>query len=222
MPCEPGPLKTRVALVADLFCGAGGSSTGARRALASLGLQMNLVAVNHWNVAIETHSRNHPEARHYCQDVNGVKPAEIVPEGRLDLLMASPTCTYHSRARGGKPINDQGPHGSLGDRALVHRIAGQRAARRERAGIRRLGPARFADRNTDQTPGRRIFPGLDSGAPRRRVQARQAHPQCRGFRRGDDARTVLFDGALRRQAGPLARPDPQPIGRGGPAGPRRP
>jgi DNA (cytosine-5)-methyltransferase 1 len=31
-----------------------------------------------------------------------------VPEGKLDLLMASPTCTYHSRARGGKPINDQG------------------------------------------------------------------------------------------------------------------
>jgi DNA (cytosine-5)-methyltransferase 1 len=27
---------------------------------------MNLVAVNHWNIAIETHGRNHPEARHYC------------------------------------------------------------------------------------------------------------------------------------------------------------
>lgn len=107
MPFESGPLKTRVALVADLFCGAGGSSTGARCALASLGFQMNLVAVNHWNVAIETHSRNHPEARHYCQDVNTVKPTEVVPEGKLDLLMASPTCTYHSRARGGKPINDQ-------------------------------------------------------------------------------------------------------------------
>jgi DNA (cytosine-5)-methyltransferase 1 len=91
-----------------LFCGAGGSSTGARRALASLGFQMNLVAVNHWNVAIETHSRNHPQARHYCQDVNAVKPAEVVPEGKLDLLMASPTCTYHSRARGGKPMSDQG------------------------------------------------------------------------------------------------------------------
>ena len=86
MPFESGPLKTRVALVADLFCGAGGSSTGARRALASLGFQMNLVAVNHWNVAIETHSRNHPEARHYCQDVNTVKPTEVVPEGKLDLL----------------------------------------------------------------------------------------------------------------------------------------
>ena len=117
MPCEPEPLKTRVALVADLFCGAGGSSTGARRALAALGVQINLVAVNHWNVAIETHSRNHAEARHYCQDVNGVKPAEVVPEGKLDLLMASPTCTYHSRARGGKPINDQG---RMDPWAIVH------------------------------------------------------------------------------------------------------
>jgi len=117
MPCEPGPQKTRVALAADLFCGAGGSSTGARRALADLGFQMNLVAVNHWNVAIETHSRNHPEARHYCQDVNAVKPAEVVPEGKLDLLMASPTCTYHSRARGGKPINDQG---RMDPWAIVH------------------------------------------------------------------------------------------------------
>jgi len=117
MPSEPGPLKTRVVLVADLFCGAGGSSTGARRALASLGFQMNLVAVNHWNIAIETHSRNHPEARHYCQDVNAVKPAEVVPEGKLDLLMASPTCTYHSRARFGKPINDQG---RMDPWAIVH------------------------------------------------------------------------------------------------------
>src|SRR6516162_182251 len=75
MQCEPGPLKTRGVLVADLFCGAGGSSSGARRALESLGFQMNLVAVNHWNIAIETHSRNHPEARHYCQDLNAVKPA---------------------------------------------------------------------------------------------------------------------------------------------------
>src|ERR1700740_2076953 len=116
MPCESRPPKNRVALVADLFCGAGGSSTGARRALASLGLEMNLVAVNHWNVAIETHSRNHPEARHYCQDVNAVKPAEVVPEGMLDLLMASPTCTYHSRARGGKPARHLGENLGIRER----------------------------------------------------------------------------------------------------------
>lgn len=98
----------RKILVADLFCGAGGSSTGARQAIeADLGRRMDLVCVNHWDRAIETHARMHPEARHYCQDVGSARPIECVPEGRLDLLMASPTCTYHSRARGGRPTSDQ-------------------------------------------------------------------------------------------------------------------
>lgn len=99
------PLKP--ALVADLFCGAGGSSTGAKRALDRLGRGMTLTCVNHWPIAIESHSRNHPEARHYVQDIASVRPIEVVPEGYLDLLMASPTCTHHSRARGGKPTSDQ-------------------------------------------------------------------------------------------------------------------
>jgi DNA (cytosine-5)-methyltransferase 1 len=97
----------RKILVADLLCGAGGSSTGCARALAALGLQMELVCVNHWPVAIETHRRNHPDARHYVQDISVVRPHLIVPEGYLDLLMASPTCTHHSVARGGKPTSDQ-------------------------------------------------------------------------------------------------------------------
>lgn len=101
------PAAVRPALVADLFCGAGGSSTGARRAMNALGLRMVLTCVNHWPLAIETHQLNHPEARHYCQDVASLRPVEAVPEGYLDLLMASPTCTYHSRARGGKPTSDQ-------------------------------------------------------------------------------------------------------------------
>lgn len=94
-------------LVADLFCGAGGSSTGARRTIEGLGRRMVLTCVNHWDRAIETHKRMHPDARHYCQDVSLVRPIAVVPEGRLDLLMASPTCTYHSRARGGRPTSDQ-------------------------------------------------------------------------------------------------------------------
>lgn len=97
----------RKMLVADLLCGAGGSSTGAQRALAELGLDMDLVCVNHWPVAIDTHQRNHPEARHYVQDISTVRPHILVPEGYLDLLMASPTCTHHSVARGGKPTSDQ-------------------------------------------------------------------------------------------------------------------
>lgn len=97
----------RKMLVADLLCGAGGSSTGCARALADLGLKMELVCVNHWGVAIDTHKKNHPEARHYVQDIATVRPHLIVPEGYLDLLMASPTCTHHSVARGGKPTSDQ-------------------------------------------------------------------------------------------------------------------
>ncbi|TGQ19305.1 DNA cytosine methyltransferase [Mesorhizobium sp. M00.F.Ca.ET.217.01.1.1] len=97
----------RKMLVADLLCGAGGSSTGAQRALSELGLDMELVCVNHWPVAIDTHQRNHPEARHYVQDIATVRPHLLVPEGYLDLLMASPTCTHHSVARGGKPTSDQ-------------------------------------------------------------------------------------------------------------------
>jgi DNA (cytosine-5)-methyltransferase 1 len=97
----------RKILVADLFCGAGGSSTGAERALSRLGLEMELVCVNHWGTALETHQRNHPRARHYCADISQVRPHQVVPEGYLDLLMASPTCTHHSIARGGKPTSDQ-------------------------------------------------------------------------------------------------------------------
>ena len=95
-------------LVADLFCGAGGSSTGAQKAITDIGGSMELVAVNHWNTAIATHSRNHPTAKHVIEDVNRVKPELAVEGGYLDILMASPECTYHSRARGGKPVHDQG------------------------------------------------------------------------------------------------------------------
>jgi DNA (cytosine-5)-methyltransferase 1 len=94
-------------LVSDLFCGAGGSSTGAERAIKELGHKMTLVCINHWPVAIETHKRNHPEARHYIEDITVVDPVKLVPEGYLDLLMASPECTHFSRARGGKPVNNQ-------------------------------------------------------------------------------------------------------------------
>lgn len=95
-------------LIADLFCGAGGSSTGAERAVRSLGREMTLVCVNHWPVAIETHKKNHPSARHYVEDVTVADPERIVPEGYLDLLMASPECRFYSRARGGRPVHDQG------------------------------------------------------------------------------------------------------------------
>lgn len=92
---------------ADLFCGAGGTSTGLLQAAHELGQNMNLVAVNHWELAISTHSANHPNVKHYNSDLKDVDPRQVVPSGKLRLLVASPECTHFSRARGGKPMSKQ-------------------------------------------------------------------------------------------------------------------
>lgn len=92
---------------ADLFCGSGGTSTGLLQAAEAQGRAVELVAVNHWTTAVETHAKNHPGAQHHCADLDSLNPRKAVPGGYLDLLWASPECTHHSNARGGKPMNDQ-------------------------------------------------------------------------------------------------------------------
>lgn len=108
LECEIGVLMGRKEIKAvDLFCGAGGSSTGLAQACAAQDKSLKLFALNHWSVAIDTHSLNHPDATHLCESIDNVDPRKAVPWGRLDILIASPECTHHSRARGGKPVNDQ-------------------------------------------------------------------------------------------------------------------
>lgn len=97
----------RTVVAADLFCGAGGTSSGLMRAAADLGAAVELTAVNHWPTAVETHTANHPGARHYCADLDALDPRLAVPGGKLDLLVASPECTHFATARGAKPIDDQ-------------------------------------------------------------------------------------------------------------------
>lgn len=92
---------------ADLFCGAGGTSTGLIQAARAAGLDVNLTAINHWELAVETHAANHPDARHLCASLDSLNPRDLYREGELDLLLASPECTNHSRARGSRPISDQ-------------------------------------------------------------------------------------------------------------------
>jgi len=91
----------------DLFCGAGGTSAGVQAACRRMGLGLDLLAINHWDVAIQTHTRNHPEARHICWPIEQISPKRVIPGRRLDLLCASPECTHHSIARGGMPVSDQ-------------------------------------------------------------------------------------------------------------------
>ena len=104
-PGNPPPSEI---VVVDLFSGAGGFSTGAQRAIEEMGGTINLRAINHWPVAIDTHQKNHPRAQHYVEDVERADPEAIVPDGYLDILIASPECRFYSRARGGKPTHDQG------------------------------------------------------------------------------------------------------------------
>jgi len=85
----------------DLFAGAGGFSTGAAMA----GVPV-LWAANHWPLAVATHSRNHPETLHLCQDLHQANWANVPAH---DLLLASPCCQGHSPARGkshGHPQHD--------------------------------------------------------------------------------------------------------------------
>jgi DNA (cytosine-5)-methyltransferase 1 len=79
--------------VTDLFCGAGGSSSGAE-AVAGVRVRM---ATNHWALAIETHNTNHPHVDHDVADISEVDPRRYP---RTDLLWASPSCTFWSPARG--------------------------------------------------------------------------------------------------------------------------
>jgi DNA (cytosine-5)-methyltransferase 1 len=85
----------------DLFAGLGGWSTGARMA------GVNVVwAANHWQSAVEWHSANHPDAIHVCQDLHQARWEDVPAH---DLLLASPCCQGHSKARGkasGNPQHD--------------------------------------------------------------------------------------------------------------------
>jgi len=93
--------------IADLFCGAGGSSHGVANAFDRLGLSYELTAINHWDLAVATHTRNHPKARHLCESLDNINPRTLYKENELDVLWASPECTHHSMAAGGRPINEQ-------------------------------------------------------------------------------------------------------------------
>jgi DNA (cytosine-5)-methyltransferase 1 len=90
-------------LVIDLFAGGGGASTGIEQAI---GRPVD-IAVNHDREAVALHQANHPLTKHYVSDVFEVDPREVTEGRPVGLLWASPDCTYHSKARGGKPHRDR-------------------------------------------------------------------------------------------------------------------
>lgn len=95
--------------IVSLFCGAGGESAGKELAFQQLGLQTRDMlhhAVNHWDLAVMVHGKNFPHVWVHQEDITVVTAADYGLE-HINLLWASPSCVHHSRARGGKPKDDQ-------------------------------------------------------------------------------------------------------------------
>lgn len=100
-------------IVIDLFCGAGGTTTGFSQARDKHGNQLAIIAacVNHDAKAIESHWKNHPEVYHFEEDIRTLDLTPLIsiidqyrklyPWAKI-VLWASLECTNFSKAKGGQ------------------------------------------------------------------------------------------------------------------------
>lgn len=86
-------------LIIDCFAGGGGASVGIEMAL---GRPVD-IAINHDPDAILMHKTNHPDTLHLTEDIFKVDLKKYVKGQHVALMWASPDCTSHSKAKGGKP-----------------------------------------------------------------------------------------------------------------------
>jgi DNA (cytosine-5)-methyltransferase 1 len=106
-------------IVVDLFCGAGGTTTGFEQAMyvdengqMQYCLAEVIACVNHDHKAIKSHWLNHPRVKHFNEDIRTLDLKELVrlvekyrskyPNAVL-ILWASLECTNFSKAKGGLP-----------------------------------------------------------------------------------------------------------------------
>lgn len=86
-------------LIVDNFAGGGGASTGIEMAT---GYSVD-IAINHDPEAIKMHKANHPNTKHYCENVWSVDPVKACNGHPVGLAWFSPDCKHFSKAKGGKP-----------------------------------------------------------------------------------------------------------------------
>ncbi|MCR0983144.1 DNA cytosine methyltransferase [Roseomonas populi] len=89
--------------VLDLFSGGGGSSWGAQTAGAEI-----VCGVDAWDRAVEAYGQNfgRHKARHLTMTPD-TGPEALGNIGTIDLILASPECTHHTCARGGRPRDEE-------------------------------------------------------------------------------------------------------------------
>lgn len=100
-------------LYIDLFCGAGGTSTGVESARINGEQCAKVIAcVNHDANAIASHAANHPDAMHFIEDIRTLELSPLMAHvekckkqypDALIVLWASLECTNFSKAKGGQP-----------------------------------------------------------------------------------------------------------------------
>ncbi len=100
-------------IIVDLFCGAGGTTTGfAQAELEGNGIAKVVACVNHDHKAITSHWANHNDVKHFEEDMRTLDLTELqkianyyrkkYPNALL-ILWASLECTNFSKAKGGQP-----------------------------------------------------------------------------------------------------------------------
>jgi DNA (cytosine-5)-methyltransferase 1 len=90
-------------IIVDKFACGGGASEGIEWAL---GRPVDF-ALNHNAKALAVHLANHPRTVHLREDIRTLDPRSVGPGRPIGLGWFSPDCTYHSKARGGKPFRDR-------------------------------------------------------------------------------------------------------------------
>lgn len=81
------------------FAGGGGTCEGIKIALGRSPDE----ALNHDEDAVSMHKANHPETRHWCQNIWQAEPAMVANGRPIGLAWFSPDCTHFSKAKGGVP-----------------------------------------------------------------------------------------------------------------------
>jgi len=113
---EPGVIKAL-----DVFSGAGGFASALMRACRENGVEVPLSVLNHWSTALETARLNLGAIKVFNCSISDVNPRDVVPDGYLDILLASPECF----PAGTLVLTDKGliPIESIhvGDRVLTHK-----------------------------------------------------------------------------------------------------
>lgn len=88
-------------LIIDNFAGGGGASEGIELATK----RKVDIAINHDPSSIRLHKTNHPNTKHYCENVWDVDPVEATQGQPVALCWFSPDCKYFSRAKGKTPVD---------------------------------------------------------------------------------------------------------------------